>query len=873
MEAQYLPAEIERQVQSFWEQCEAFKAIEIPGKPKYYCLSMFPYPSGKLHMGHVRNYTIGDVLARFHRFHGYNVLQPMGWDAFGLPAENAAIANNVAPAAWTYSNIDTMRGQLKSLGLAIDWDRELATCKPDYYRWEQWLFTKLFEKGLIYKKTAPVNWDPVDCTVLANEQVIDGRGWRSGALVEKRDIPMYFMRITAYAEELLAELDNLPGWPEQVRTMQKNWIGKSYGVRFAFPYELGGKQEKLWVYTTRADTIMGVTFCAVAAEHPLATYAAANNPELAAFIEECKHGSVAEVDLATMEKKGKATGISVTHPLTGEQIPVWVGNYVLMSYGEGAVMAVPAHDERDFHFAQKYGLPIKQVIAPGNEEWGMGNGRTPSSPITHYPSLTEAFVDQGVLVNSGKYDGLTSAEAVDAIAADLEAKGLGGKQVQFRLRDWGISRQRYWGCPIPIIHCPSCGDVTVPEQDLPVVLPEDVKIGVGSPIKKMPAFYETACPKCGGKAERETDTMDTFVESSWYYARFASSGCTTAMLDERAKYWLPVDQYIGGIEHAILHLLYARFFHKLMRDAGLVECNEPFTSLLTQGMVLKDGTKMSKSKGNTVDPQALIDQYGADTARLFMMFAAPPEQSLEWSDAGVEGAFRFLKRLWKAVHDHVEKGVVAYDFSLASASRKSESPCGEGCPSPQSSPGGRGGNSSPLPPGEGLGVRENLSPELKLLRLQLHTTIQKVSDDYGRRKQFNTAIAAVMELMNALAKLNDGSPAGRAVMQEALEAVALLLAPIVPHICHTLWTELKPGANQLDAAWPVVDESALVQDEIELVLQVNGKLRGSIKVAKSADKEQIEQLALANPNIRKFMEGKPAKKVIVVPGRLVNVVI
>ncbi len=841
MEAQYLPAEIERQVQSFWERHEAFKAIEIPGKPKYYCLSMFPYPSGKLHMGHVRNYTIGDVLARFHRFHGYNVLQPMGWDAFGLPAENAAIANNVAPAAWTYSNIDYMRGQLKSLGLAIDWDRELATCKPDYYRWEQWLFTKLFEKGLIYKKTAPVNWDPVDCTVLANEQVIDGRGWRSGALVEKRDIPMYFMRITAYAEELLAELDNLPGWPEQVRTMQKNWIGKSYGVRFAFPYELGGRQEKLWVYTTRADTIMGVTFCAVAAEHPLATCAAANNPELAAFIEECKKGGVAEADLATMEKKGKATGISVTHPLTGEQIPVWVGNYVLMSYGEGAVMAVPAHDERDFHFAKTYGLPIKQVIqtegatfsTDGWQEWYGDKGK-------------------GICVNSGKYNGLSHEQAVDAIAADLKAKNLGDKQVQFRLRDWGISRQRYWGCPIPIIHCPSCGDVTVPEQDLPVVLPEDVKIDVGSPIKKMPAFYQTTCPRCGGKAERETDTMDTFVESSWYYARFASSGCTTAMLDERAKYWLPVDQYIGGIEHAILHLLYARFFHKLMRDVGLFgeealtstlsqgergqssgsnRFNEPFTSLLTQGMVLKDGSKMSKSKGNTVDPQALIEQYGADTARLFMMFAAPPEQSLEWSDAGVEGAFRFLKRLWKVVHDHTEKGVVtAY----------------------------QGGE---------------LTPELKALRFHLHTTIQKVSDDYGRRKQFNTAIAAVMELMNALARLNDDSPAGRAVMQEALEAVALLLAPIVPHICHALWAELKPGANQLDAAWPAVDESALVQDEIELVLQVNGKLRGSIKVAKSADKEHIEQLALANPNIQKFMEGRPAKKIIVVPGRLINVVV
>ncbi|MFN3398504.1 MAG: leucine--tRNA ligase, partial [Sulfurimicrobium sp.] len=568
------------------------------------------------------------------------------------------------------------------------------------------------------------------CTVLANEQVIDGRGWRSGALVEKRDIPMYFMKITAYADELLSELDNLTGWPEQVRTMQKNWIGKSTGVRFAFPYELDGKQEKLWVYTTRADTIMGVTFCAVAAEHPLATHAARNNPGLAAFIEECRHGGVAEADMATMEKKGVATGIEVTHPLTGEKVPVWVGNYVLMSYGEGAVMAVPAHDERDFHFARKYDLPIKQVIQVGKEGFSAD-------------AWQEWYGDKGkgVCIHSGKYDGLNYEQAVDAIAADLKAKGLGDKQVQFRLRDWGISRQRYWGCPIPIIHCPTCGDVPVPEKDLPVVLPEDVTIDIGSPLKKMPSFYQTTCPKCGGPAERETDTMDTFVESSWYYARFASAGQDQAMLDARANYWLPVDQYIGGIEHAILHLLYARFFNKLMRDAGLVACSEPFTRLLTQGMVLKDGSKMSKSKGNVVDPQALIDQYGADTARLFMMFAAPPEQSLEWSDAGVEGAFRFLKRLWTAVHEHVETGVVASYSS----------------PSP--------------PPGEGPGARENLSPELKALRFQLHATIRKVSDDYGRRQQFNTAIAAVMEFMNALARVNDASPAGRALRQEALEAV------------------------------------------------------------------------------------------------------
>ena len=874
MQPHYTPAEIEPAAQQHWEKNQAFKATEDSAKPKYYCLSMFPYPSGKLHMGHVRNYTIGDVLSRYHRMKGFNVMQPMGWDAFGLPAENAAMQNNVAPAAWTYSNIDYMRKQLKSLGLGIDWDRELATCKPDYYRWEQWLFTKLFEKGLIYKKLATVNWDPVDHTVLANEQVIDGRGWRSGALVEKREIPMYFMRITAYADELLSELDNLPGWPEQVRTMQKNWIGKSFGVRFAFPYELDGKAEQLWVYTTRADTIMGVTFCAVAAEHPLATHAAKNNPELAAFIEECKQGGVAEADLATMEKKGMPTGISVTHPLTGEQVPVWVGNYVLMSYGEGAVMAVPAHDERDFGFAKKYGLPIKQVIVR-SEEIGVKSQDT-SSPLTPHSSLAEAMVEPGILVNAGKYTGLTSAEAIDAIATDLKAKNLGDKQVQFRLRDWGISRQRYWGCPIPIIHCPSCGDVPVPEKDLPVVLPEDVKIDVGSPIKKMPEFYETTCPKCGGKAERETDTMDTFVESSWYYARYTGPDNDQAMLDSRAKYWLPVDQYIGGIEHAILHLLYARFFHKLMRDVGLVENSEPFTKLLTQGMVvaptfyrdLPDGKKqwinpadvdlalddkgrptgatlkadgqpvviggtekMSKSKNNGVDPQAIIDQYGADTARLFMMFAAPPDQQLEWSDAGVEGAFRFLKRLWKAVNDHVEQGVVdAY-------------------------------------------AGRDLSAELKALRFQLHSAIQKVSDDYGRRQQFNTAIAAVMELMNALGKVHGTDVITRSVMQEALEAVVRLLAPIVPHICHALWGELKPGSCLGQATWPEVDASALVQDEIELVIQVNGKLRGSITVAKDAAKDAIEALALANPNVQKFMEGKPAKKVIVVPGKLVNVVV
>jgi leucyl-tRNA synthetase len=803
-------------------------------------------------------------------------MQPMGWDAFGLPAENAAMANNVPPAAWTYSNIDYMKQQLKSLGLGIDWAREVKTCAPDYYRWEQWLFTRLFKKGVIYKKTASVNWDPVDNTVLANEQVIDGRGWRSGAVVEKRDIPMYFFRITQYAEELLADLDQLDGWPEQVKTMQRNWIGKSYGVRFAFPH---GNGEKLWVYTTRADTIMGVTFVAVAAEHPLATRAAQNNPALAAFIEECKQGGVAEADIAAMEKRGMDTGLTVAHPLTGKQVPVWVGNYVLMGYGEGAVMAVPAHDERDFHFAKKYGLPIRQVIAEKREgEREKGSGGAEGLPFSTDQWQEWYGAKDGVCVNSGKYDGLGYDAAVDAIAADLNALGLGEKQVQFRLRDWGISRQRYWGCPIPIIHCPSCGDVAVPDEQLPVVLPEDVvPDGAGSPLAKLPSFYECTCPQCGGAARRETDTMDTFVESSWYYARYASPHCDSGMVDKTAaQQWLPVDQYIGGIEHAILHLLYARFFHKLMRDEGLVPGDEPFKNLLTQGMVIAptfyreleggkklwinpadvvveldakarplgatlkaDGLpvhiggteKMSKSKNNGVDPQAIIDEYGADTARLFMMFAAPPEQSLEWSDAGVEGAFRFLKRVWKAVHDHVEQGVVGA--------------CAGG----------------------------ELSPAAKALRRQLHQTIQKIDDDYGRRKTFNTAIAAIMELLNAQGKFDAQTAADRSVAQEVLENAVLMLSPIAPHVCQSLWSELRPGCDLMDEAFPQVDATALVQSEIELVIQVNGKLRGSLSVAPDADKAAIEQAALAHEAVQKQLNGGTPKKIIVVPGRLVNIVI
>ena len=812
MQQQYPFKDIEKTAQAYWEANQTFAAKETSNKPKYYCLSMFPYPSGRLHMGHVRNYTIGDVLSRFHKMKGFNVMQPMGWDAFGLPAENAAIKNNTAPAKWTYENIEHMKTQLKQLGLGVDWNREIATCKPEYYKWEQWLFTELFKKDLIYKKTSTVNWDPVDGTVLANEQVIDGRGWRSGALVEKRDIPQYFMRITAYAEELLNDLDKLDGWPEQVKTMQRNWIGKSYGCEVEFP--IMNQSGNLKVYTTRPDTLIGATYVAVAAEHALATQAAQNNSALAEFIAECKRGSVAEADVATAEKKGMATGLFVTHPLNGEQLPVWVANYVLASYGEGAVMAVPAHDERDFEFANKYNLPIKAVIK-------------------HSDSDTLPMIEHGTLFNSSEFGGLNFEQATEAIALALSTKNLGKKRTQFRLRDWGVSRQRYWGCPIPIIHCDKCGEVPVPAEQLPVVLPENVVMdGVGSPIKKDPSFYETTCPTCHGKATRETDTLDTFFESSWYFARYASFDSKASMADERANYWLPVDQYVGGIEHAILHLLYARFFNKLMRDVGLIKNDEPFTNLLTQGMVLKDGTKMSKSKGNTVDPQELIDNYGADTARLFMMFAAPPEQSLEWADSGVEGANRFLRRLWKAVYDHVALGQIAAYTS-----------------------------------GE-------LSAELRAIRLQLHGTIEKVADDYGRRHSFNTAISSVMELMNALAKIENTDEMSRQVRQEVLQNVALLLSPIVPHICQAIWTELCPNSHILETNWPAADPLAMVQDSVEYVIQVNGKLRGSITVAKTEGKESLEKLALQQPFVQKFIEAHmTVRKIVVVPNKLINVVV
>jgi len=866
MQEKYHPQEIESEAQQYWQQIAAFKAVEAPEKRKYYCLSMFPYPSGKLHMGHVRNYTIGDVLSRYHRMQGYNVLQPMGWDAFGLPAENAAMQNNVPPAKWTYDNIAYMRKQLQSLGLAIDWDRELATCQPDYYRWNQWLFLRMLEKGLAYRTTGIVNWDPVDQTVLANEQVIDGRGWRTGALVEKHEIPMYYMKITAYADELLEALNTLPGWPERVRTMQANWIGKSFGVEVRFPADAeSGMPQDLKVFTTRADTLFGVTYVAVAAEHPVAQHAAKSNPALAVFIEECRQGAMMEAELATQEKKGRDTGLYVIHPLTGARLPVWIANYVLMGYGEGAVMAVPAHDERDFEFATQYSLPIRGVIKPADSDL----------PVP----LAQAYVEHGITFDSGEFSGLAFQTAVDAIAAALQQKGLGEKRVHYRLRDWGISRQRYWGCPIPLIYCEVCGVVPVPDEQLPVVLPEDlVPDGSGNPLAKTPSFYECSCPRCGQPARRETDTMDTFVDSSWYYIRYACTDQHHAMVDARVDYWLPVDQYIGGIEHAILHLLYSRFWSKVMRDLGLVLFDEPFANLLTQGMVLNEimfrktesgrivyfnpvdvdvqtdeqgrrigavlradgqpveaggiGT-MSKSRNNGVDPQKLVEQYGADTARLFMMFASPPEQTLEWADAGVEGAFRFLKRLWKQVYDHLQQ------------------------------------SGTPIGPTPVAG----LSPELKALRFQLHQTIAKVGDDLGRRHTFNTAIAAVMELMNALAKLQDSSPPARGLMQEALENIVLLLSPIVPHICHALWRELRPGTELLDQPWPQADVAALVQDEIELIVQVNGKLRGKIRVAADTKPVVIEQLALENEQVRRFMDGKAVKKVVMVPGKLVNIVI
>jgi leucyl-tRNA synthetase len=864
MQERYEPAAVEAEAQRYWNEQRTFEVTEDPKREKYYCLSMFPYPSGRLHMGHVRNYSIGDALTRFMRMNGKNVLQPMGWDAFGLPAENAAIANGVPPAKWTFDNIATMKAQLKSLGFALDWSRELTTCRPEYYRWNQWLFLRMLEKGIAYLKTGVVNWDPVDKTVLANEQVIDGRGWRTGAPVERREIPMYYLKITDYAEDLLDALSGLRGWPERVRAMQANWIGKSEGVRIGFPYEIAGQSGVMHAFTTRADTLMGVTFCAVAAEHTLAEHAAAGNPKLGAFLEECKHGPAIEAELATQEKKGMPTGLYVRHPLSGADIPVWVGNYVLMSYGEGAVMGVPAHDERDFEFAKKYGLPIEQVIDVAGREY---------STDAWQPWYSE----HGRCVNSGKYDGLDFDAAVAAVAADLDRLGLGEKQTTWRLRDWGISRQRYWGCPIPVIHCADCGAVPVPDADLPVLLPENlVPDGSGNPLAKDPAFLACTCPKCGRAARRETDTMDTFVDSSWYFLRFACSDSERAMLDSRVHYWLPVDQYIGGIEHAILHLLYSRFWTRVMRELGAVTFKEPFANLFTQGMVLneaffrkspsgrveyfnpsqveivsdKQGQRlravlradggevesggiitMSKSKNNGVDPQALVDEFGADTARLFTMFAAPPEQTLEWSDEGVQGAFRFIKKLWKAVHEHVSRGAVA-----------------------------------PLD-------KSALDEAQRSLRRQAHRTLEKVTDDIGRRRTFNTAIAAVMELLNAVLKAPQSSAQDRSVANEALEIAVLALSPIIPHVTHALWRALGHSGALIDERWPSVDRTALEQTSVEVVVQVNGKLRAHITVPADAGQEVMRAAALADPHVRKFIADKPVRKIVVVPRKLINVVV
>jgi leucyl-tRNA synthetase len=819
MERDYQPQVIEPEIQQYWESEQTFKTTENPSKPKFYCLCMFPYPSGKLHMGHVRNYTIGDVISRFMTMKGYNVLQPMGWDAFGMPAENAAIKNKLPPAAWTYDNINHMRGQLKRLGFGYDWDRELTTCSPDYYRWEQWLFTRMVEKDLAYRKKARVNWDPVDQTVLANEQVIDGRGWRSGALVEQREIDQWFIRITDYADELLDDLDSVD-WPEQVKTMQKNWIGRSQGVEFSF--ERKGSDERLEVYTTRPDTIMGITYVAVAAQHPIAKKAAESDPDVAAFIEECTQMSVAEADLAQAPKKGMATGEYVIHPFTGEEIPIWIANFVLMDYGSGAVMAVPGHDQRDWEFATQYGLPIKPVIKPVADD-------------PEYDLSKQAWCEKtGATINSGEFDGLNFEDAFKAVANALDDMGIGRVTTNYRLRDWGVGRQRYWGCPIPVIHTDE-GLKTVRDEDLPVTLPEDVVVdGSGSPLASRNDFVDTIDTDTGRPAKRETDTFDTFMESSWYYARFASAFSNDAMLDNNANYWLPVDLYIGGIEHAILHLLYARFFHKVLRDLDLVDSDEPFKKLLTQGMVLKDGSKMSKSKGNTVDPQELINQYGADTVRLFMMFAAPPELSLEWSDDGVAGAHRFLKRVHTLVTEHIAE------------SKHSTS---------------------------GEVDLKTISDDARDLYRKLHETIAKVSDDIGRRYHFNTAIAAVMELTNSVMKFDAKTESDWRVRSEAIEALVVLLSPITPHIAEHLWSNLGRKNSLIDVSWPTVREEALTRNTLTLVVQVNGKLRGRIEVAADADKDTILTLAREEPAVAKFLEGMVEKKAIVVPQKLVSLVV
>lgn len=817
MDKPYHPQIIEQQAQEYWTSHASFTVTEDPHKEKFYCLSMLPYPSGDLHMGHVRNYTIGDVICRYQRMLGKNVLQPMGWDAFGLPAENAALKHKIAPSAWTHQNRKDMRAQLQRLGYAIDWQREIATCNPKFYRWEQWLFTRLFKKGLAYRKNSVVNWDPVDNTVLANEQVIDGRGWRSGALIERREIPQWFLRITAYADELVDDLQHLPDWPEQVRTMQQNWISRSEGLEISFAVQ--DYAEPLKVFTTRADTLMGATYVAVAPEHPLALLAAQNQPAIQAFLDQCRHVKVAESEQATIEKRGLDTGFLAIHPITQKTIPIWVANYVLMEYGAGAVMAVPAHDERDFEFSRQYQLPMQPVIKNLNDaDWDYRQ---------------KALTGDGVLINSGAFNDLTSEQAKHAIADYLIEKNQARRTLHYRLRDWGISRQRYWGAPIPIIYCPDCGAVAVREADLPVVLPENIVLDApSSPLKSLPEFYQTTCPECGKPAQRETDTFDTFMESSWYFERYACRDQDQAMLDERTRYWMPVDQYIGGIEHAILHLLYARFFHKVLRDEGLTSGDEPFSRLLTQGMVLKDGVKMSKSKGNTVSPQALIHQYGADTVRLFTIFASPPEQTLEWSDSGVEGAFRFLKRLWAAVHQ--AEAVI------------------------------RQGQQQTL-------ATHNLSPEQKAWRQEIHAILRQANQDI-EQLQLNTVVSASMKLLNALTKIPLSDSAGP-VITEGYNILLRLLAPITPHITHYLWRELQFGEDILQADWPKVDLKALQTDEITMVIQVNGKLRGNITVPSNADNAAIQQAALAEPQVQRHLGDNSPKKIIVVAKKLINIVV
>ncbi len=816
MECDYRPHDVERAVQERWEAEDAFAVAEDPDREKFYCLSMFPYPSGRLHMGHVRNYTIGDVIARYQRMEGKNVLQPMGWDAFGLPAENAAIAHGISPAAWTRDNIAEMKAQLKRLGFGYDWNRELATCDPDYYVWEQWLFVRLLRQGLAYRDQAAVNWCPFDQTVLANEQVVDGHCWRCDSPVERREIDQWFLAITAYADELVDELEALEGWPEEVRAMQRNWIGRSPGVQIRFP--VADSERELSVFTTRPDTLMGVTYMAVAPEHPLAQEAAERDAEVAAFVEELRHRATSEAEIETQEKRGLRTGDWAVHPITGERLPVLVANFVLMEYGEGAVMAVPAHDQRDFELASRFGVPIRPVVVPEGGDLDA-------------EEMEAAYTDYGVLKDSGPFSGLTSEAAFDAVADRLEAEGHGERRTNYRLRDWGVSRQRYWGAPIPVIHCPACGAVPVPESELPVVLPEDVELAVpGSPLAESQAFRRATCPECGSEAERETDTFDTFVESSWYFVRYCCPDNGSAMVDERAHYWLPVDQYVGGVEHAVLHLLYARFFNKLLRDAGLLTSDEPFTRLLTQGMVLKDGAKMSKSKGNVVDPQEMIDRFGADTVRLFILFAAPPDQALEWSDEGVQGAHRFLNRLWRLVFEFTEAGT------------------------------------APALPSE-------LPEEAADLRHRVHELIQRASRDVRQRYHFNTAVAAAMEITNALAKVVDREdPAMRAVVGEALDAVVRLLAPMAPHIAATLWQGLGGEGWPEDAPWPEPDPAALERDTVEMVVQVNGKNRDRIQVAADADEDAIREQALASGRVREHVGEAPVRKVVVVPGKLVNVV-